>query len=162
VVLTAKEYALLEHRVDNDLRVLINIAATSLANDHGEGQDIDDAARSTAAELSTGEQMLVTFDNAGNQLAEGGREEELIVRLPPLDEIPSDLPLFYSASEDDGADDRHRLAVRRVSVPGLEAPYLVVASFAKHLKPEGVTRAMLRGRSVRVVVFDTSRVSVID
>lgn len=38
----------------------------------------------------------------------------------------------------------------------------VVTSFAKHLKPEGVTRAMLRGRSVRVVVFDTSRVSVMD
>lgn len=35
-----------------------------------------------------------------------------------------------------------------------------VTTFAKHLKPEGVARAMLQGRPVRVIVFDTSRVSV--
>lgn len=37
-----------------------------------------------------------------------------------------------------------------------------VATFAKHLKPEGVTRANLRGRPVRVIVFDTSRMSILN
>jgi hypothetical protein len=37
-----------------------------------------------------------------------------------------------------------------------------IASFPKSLKPEGVARVSLSGKSVRVVVFDTGRVSVLD
>jgi hypothetical protein len=37
-----------------------------------------------------------------------------------------------------------------------------IASFPKTLKPEGVARVSLGGKSLRVVVFDTGRVSVLD
>lgn len=37
-----------------------------------------------------------------------------------------------------------------------------ITSFPKSLKPEGVARVSLGGKSVRVVVFDTGRVSVLD
>jgi len=37
-----------------------------------------------------------------------------------------------------------------------------IASFARSLKPEGVARVSLGGKSVRVVVFDTGRVSVLN
>ena len=39
-------------RIDDNLRAL-QITMTSLANDLAEGQDVEDAARSTAAELSS-------------------------------------------------------------------------------------------------------------
>jgi hypothetical protein len=37
-----------------------------------------------------------------------------------------------------------------------------VASFPQSLKPEGVARVSLGGKSMRVVVFDTGRVSVLN
>ena len=46
-------------RIDDSLQVIIQIVATSLANDLAEGQDVDDAARSTA-------------DRAGVAVAPGG------------------------------------------------------------------------------------------
>ena len=39
-------------RIDDNLQAVMQIAMTSLANDLAEGQDIEDAARSTAAELA--------------------------------------------------------------------------------------------------------------
>ena len=39
-------------RIDDNLQGVMQIAMTSLANDLAEGQDTEDAARSTAAELS--------------------------------------------------------------------------------------------------------------
>lgn len=131
VLVSALIYVLLanalSHRIDNDLRIVIDIAATSLANDLAEGQDNADAARSTAAELSSGDQMLVIFDGDGRLLAESGREPDLPINLPPLAGIPADLPLIYTVSEVDEADDRHRLAVRRVSVPPAQVPFIVMA-----------------------------------
>jgi hypothetical protein len=38
----------------------------------------------------------------------------------------------------------------------------VVASYNRRLKPEGITRATIDGRSVSVLVFDTSRFALID
>ena len=37
-----------------------------------------------------------------------------------------------------------------------------VAAYDRTLKPEGMTRGVLEGRSVRVLVFDTSRFAVVD
>jgi len=120
----------LANRIDNDLRTVITIAATSLANDLAEGQDNDDAARSTAAELSADGQMLVVFDDRGQWLGEAGREEDLRISLPPLAEIPSDLPLIYTVSEVDEIDDRHRLAVRRLFVSDAKVPFIVMAGYS--------------------------------
>ena len=54
VVVGALIYALLARalyvRVDENLQAGVRIAMTSLANDLAEGQDYEDAARSTAAE----------------------------------------------------------------------------------------------------------------
>lgn len=116
----------LEDRVDMNLRLVMGIAATSLANDLAEGQDIDDAARSTAGELSSDDQMLVIFDGQGHQLAESGREPDLPADLPPLDEISMEETLFYTVSETDELDDRHRMAVRLLSVSPAQVRYIVM------------------------------------
>lgn len=41
-------------------------------------------------------------------------------------------------------------------------PLPVVASFSRTLKPEGITRATIAGRSVSLVVFDTSRFTLLE
>ena len=38
----------------------------------------------------------------------------------------------------------------------------LVATYARTLKPEGVTRARLDGRSLRLLIFDTGRLTVVD
>lgn len=38
----------------------------------------------------------------------------------------------------------------------------VITSYGRNLKPEGITRATINGRSVSVLVFDTSRFTLID
>ena len=62
-------YALLAQalysRIDDNLHALLQITSNSLRNDLEEGQDVADAARSTAAELSSREQMLAIYDPAG-------------------------------------------------------------------------------------------------
>jgi heavy metal sensor kinase len=116
----------LEDRVDSNLRVVMGIAETSLANDLDEGQDVDDAARSTAAELSSDDQMLAIFNNQGHLLAESGREPDLPITLPSLGEIPSGEPVLYTISESDEKDDRHRIAVRMLTVSPARVPYIVM------------------------------------
>jgi two-component system OmpR family sensor kinase len=116
----------LEDRVDGNLRVVLEIAATSLANDLGEGQDMADAARSTASELSSSDQMVAIFDGDGNLLADSGRETDLPIDLPAMAAISDDEPVLYTVSETDEADDRHRLAVRRLTVSAAKVRYIVM------------------------------------
>src|SRR5262245_8216463 len=52
-------------RIDVNLRVVNGIAVTSLANDLAEGQDALSAARSTTAELFSGEVLLAIYDGDG-------------------------------------------------------------------------------------------------
>jgi heavy metal sensor kinase len=113
-------------RIDDNLRGVVAIAATSLANDLAEGQDTLDAARSTAAELASRQQMLAIYDVNGRLLAEAGRDDDLAVTLPALDTIPSGDDLLMTTTEVKDADDRHRLAVRRVTVHPGNAQYIVV------------------------------------
>ena len=112
-------------RIDDNLRAVVQITTTSLTNDLAEGQDFEDAARSTAAELSSRQQMLAIYDTAGRLLAEGGRDEDLEIALPAADVIPSDNVLLLTVVEND-EDDRHRLAIRRVAIPPSDTRYLVV------------------------------------
>jgi len=111
-------------RIDENLEAGVTIAMTSLANDLAEGQDHQDAARSTAAELSSSEQMLAIYDRDGRLLAEGGRDGDLEITLPALATIPADRVLLQTVLESD-RDDRHRLALRRV--PAVPSDYIVVA-----------------------------------
>ncbi len=114
-------------RIDDNLGAVVQITTTSLTNDLAEGQDVEDAARSTAAELSSRQQMLAIYDGNGRLLAEGGRDEDLDVRLPPLDSVPSDDSLLLTVNEAGDEDDRHRLAIRRVSIPPSGTEYVIVA-----------------------------------
>jgi heavy metal sensor kinase len=114
-------------RIDDNLSAVVRIAATSLANDLAEGQDYADAARSTAAELSSRQQMLAIYDANGGLLAEGGRDDDLEITLPGLASVPTNEVMLLTVKEAEDDDDRHRLAIRRVSVTGADAPYLVVA-----------------------------------
>ena len=77
-------------RIDESLLAVMQIATTSLDNDLAEGQDVADAARSTAAELTSRQQMLAIYDANGQLLAESGRNDDLEISLPAVDTIPSD------------------------------------------------------------------------
>ena len=133
-------------RVDEGLQAAVRIAMTSLSNDLTEGQDYQDAARSTAAEQSSSEQMLAIYDGAGRLLAESGRDGDLEIRLPPMDLIPDGEELLQTVIETDG-DDRHRLAFRRVSIPPAE--YVVVVG--ADLEPMDEELHFLRGILAYVV-----------
>jgi heavy metal sensor kinase len=123
-------YALLARtlysRIDDNLRAVVQIATTSLANDLAEGQDYGDAARSTAAELASRQQMLAIYDPSGQLLAEGGRDDDLEITLPDLGTIPKHAEMLLTVGEAKDDDDRHRLALRRVSIPRSDSTYLIV------------------------------------
>jgi heavy metal sensor kinase len=113
-------------RIDDNLHALLQITNNSLRNDLEEGQDHADAARSTAAELSSREQMLAIYNSAGRLLAEAGRDKDLEIILPDLSSIRDD-PVMETVAERQDRDDRHRLAVRRVEIPRFAVSYIVVA-----------------------------------
>lgn len=114
-------------RIDDNLLAVLQIATTSLGHDLAEGQDAADAARSTAAELASRQQMLAIYDGAGTLLAERGRDDDLQIRLPPPADIPETDTTMTTVGEDRDRDDRHRLALRRVVIPSHDARYIVVA-----------------------------------
>jgi heavy metal sensor kinase len=113
-------------RIDDGLYALVQITVTSLTNDLAEGQDVTDAARSTAAELSSRQHMLAIYDDAGRLLAEGGRDNDLQIALPALETIPTDDASLQTVGEVKDQDDRHRLALRRVIIPSHNARFIVV------------------------------------
>src|SRR5687767_2302838 len=127
-------------RVDENIQAGVGIAATSLSNDLEEGQDYEDAARSTVSEQASGEQMLAIYDPDGRLLAESGRDPDLAIVLPAAGTIPDRDGLLQTVIERDG-DDRHRLAFRRVLLPS--AQYIVVAG--EDLDPMDEELVFLRG-----------------
>lgn len=118
----------LNNGVDADLRSVTGIAVTSLTNDLAEGQGADDAARSTAAELLSDQATLAIYDGSGRQLAHATRDDDLHVALPPIDDIPSDVPLLYTVAEPGDADDRHRIAVQRARIAPSGTEYVILVS----------------------------------
>jgi two-component system OmpR family sensor kinase len=115
-------------RIDENLRTVAGIAVTSLANDLTEGQSVDDAARSTAAELVSEHVMLAIYAGRGQLLAEEGRDDDLTITLPPVDSIPRESPRLYTVSEADDQDDRHRMAVRRARIEPSGTEYVILVS----------------------------------
>ena len=130
-------------RIDDSLQVLIQIAATSLANDLAEGQQVDDAARSTSRELASRSFLVAIYDSGGRLLGEAGREDDIAIHLPQIDQLPSEWePSLTTIVEADDLDDRHRLAMQRVTVPpGVE--YLIVVGSS--LEPTDEELESLRG-----------------
>ena len=130
-------------RVDDTLHAVMQIAQTSLANDLNEGQDPADAARSTAAELASRQTLIAIYDGRGRLLAEAGREDDIAIPLPALEQIPFDDDLLQTIVEADDLDDRHRLAFRRITVAGFNVDYTVVAGTS--LEPTDEELESLRG-----------------
>ncbi|HEY0171703.1 MAG TPA: heavy metal sensor histidine kinase [Pyrinomonadaceae bacterium] len=118
----------LHRRVDEALRSTLEISITSLTHDTQEGQSSQSAAQSTTAELSHPQQAMMIFDGAGRLLAEHPYEDDLHIRPPDLGAIPDDEVYLYTVAEESDADDRHRLAVRRVRIPPADTPYIILAS----------------------------------
>jgi two-component system OmpR family sensor kinase len=122
-------YALLARalytRIDDNLRAALQVTANSLANDLDEGQDVEDAARSTAAELSSRQQLVAIFDERGRLLAEGGRDTDLQLAVGPADRLSALEPMLHTVTEMDD-DDRHRLATQRIVIARAGVTYLVV------------------------------------
>ena len=114
-------------RIDDNLDALLQIAGNSLRNDLEEGQDVADAARSTAAELSSREQMLAIYDTGGHLLAEEGRDSDLLIALPDPSRLSAGEARLQTVTERQDTDDRHRLAIRRVNIPAYRVEYIVVA-----------------------------------
>jgi two-component system OmpR family sensor kinase len=147
VVVLGMVYVLLARalyvRIDDSLRAVVEIAATSLTNDLAEGQTVDDAARSTAAELASRQQLVAIYDGRGRLLGEAGREDDIVVPLPPPGEIRADGEVsLITIVEADDLDDRHRLALRRVTIPpGVE--YVIVVGSS--LEPTDEELESLRG-----------------
>jgi two-component system OmpR family sensor kinase len=130
-------------RIDDGLHAVVEIAATSLGNDLAEGQDVADAARSTAAELASRQNLIAIYDGRGRLLAEAGREDDIVIPLPPVDEVPSAEPMLRTIVEADDLDDRHRLALRRVTIPQYNVEYLIVVGTS--LEPTDEELESLRG-----------------
>jgi heavy metal sensor kinase len=124
-------YALLARalytRIDDNLQGLMQTVSNSLHNDLAEGQDVDDAARSTAAELASRLQMLSIYDVGGQLLAEEERDDDLRIELPPAATIPAERPLLATVYEQRDDDDRHRLAMQRLDIRPQGVSYIVVA-----------------------------------
>ena len=130
VVVIAMIYVLLSRalyvRIDDGLRAGLQTTLTSLANDLAEGQSVDDAARSTAAELASRHQLVAIYDGRGRLLGEAGREDDIVIPLPSADELPVDAEeQLITIVESDDLDDRHRLAMRRVNLRS-NIEYIVV------------------------------------
>ncbi len=130
-------------RIDDNLQSVMQIAMTSLANDLAEGQDAEDAARSTARELASRQQMVAIYDATGRLLAEEGRDDDLVFALPALDTIPTDGVLLLTLVEAKDTDDRHRLAFRRVTIPPAGTKYVVAVGSS--LEPTDEELESLRG-----------------
>ncbi len=139
IVVAALVYVLLARamyaRVDEAVIAGVQIAITSLANDLNEGEDHAKAARSTVGELSSTRQMVAIYDGSGRLLAEGGRDSDLDLTLPPVWTIPENDVLFQSVYENDD-DDRHRLGMRRVSQDGAGDYVVVLGSPMESLDEE--------------------------
>lgn len=146
-------YALLARalytRIDDTLEALVQVTRNSLHNDLTEGQDTDDAARSTAAELASRLQMLAIYDAAGTLLAEEQRDDDLQIAPPRAGTIPGDETLLTTVIEADDEDDRHRLAWRRIAIEPFGAEYIVVAGTS--LEPTDEELEALREILVYVV-----------
>ena len=136
-------------RIDDNLHALLHVAGNSLRNDLDEGQDLADAARSTAAELASRGQMLAIYDGDGRLLAERGRDDDLVVVLPTPGSMPADETALSTAVEAGDRDDRHRLAFRRLAIEPHAATYIVVAGAS--LEPTDEELEALRGILLYVV-----------
>ena len=113
-------------RIDDGLRAALQVAVTSLSNDLAEGQSVADAAKSTAEELASRQQLVAIYDGGGRLLGEAGREDDIVIPLPALHEIPDAVDgRLLTIVESDDLDDRHRLAVRRAT-PRAGIDYIVV------------------------------------
>jgi two-component system OmpR family sensor kinase len=116
----------LYRKVDRALASLVTVVATSLTHDAEEGQSPLDAARSTVVELTGEDQSLAVFDAGGRLLARQLADEELRLDLGPPDEVPLEAPAFSTVTEVDDAD-RHRLAIRAVTIHPGGQRYIVMA-----------------------------------
>jgi heavy metal sensor kinase len=130
-------------RIDESLLAVMQIAATSLDNDLAEGQDTADAARSTATELASRQQMLAIYDPNGQLLAESGRDDDVQIHLPSAETISTSEPQLITIAEQRDEDDRHRLAMRRITLPRHDATFIVVAGSS--LEPTDEELEALRG-----------------
>ena len=116
----------LHRRVDQELRATIEISITSLNHDTQEGQSPPSAAQSTAAELSHPQQAMMIFDDSGQLLATHRGEEDFPVQLPERAGIPEADVYLYTVTNQNKRN--HRLAVRRVTIPPANTPYIILAS----------------------------------
>jgi heavy metal sensor kinase len=71
--------------------------------------------------------MVAIYDSVGRLLAESGRDDDLQIQLPPVDGIPGTDTMLVTLTEERDDDDRHRLAMRRVTLAPYHASYIVVA-----------------------------------
>ena len=130
----------LYERVDDSLRMLVDIATSSLAHEAEEGKGPQEAATSTVSEPFAADQTLAIYSDAGELLADSQTQRALgtapeqvpseaeapRLALPDLTTIPDRRPGLDTVPA--GPDyDAYRRAVRRVQVSPGQPEYIIVA-----------------------------------
>jgi signal transduction histidine kinase len=93
--------------------------------------------------------MLAIYDASGRLLAEAGRDDDLEIELPGLETMADGETSLLIVAEARDEDDRHRLAVRRVTIAPHRAAYIVVVGSS--LEPTDEELESLRGILTYVV-----------
>jgi len=114
--------------MDNDLRSLLELTARSFENDLKEGKSDQIAAQSTATEMSQSPQTLRIFDINRRLLAGNHPDEDLRSMLPDFNSVSAENIYVTTVAEDDDPGEFHRVMLRRVTVPPMNTPYIIVAS----------------------------------
>ena len=88
---------------------------------------------------------MAIYDGRGRLLGEAGREDDIVIPLPPLEDIPTEgNAALLTIVEADDLDDRHRLALRRVTIPpGIEYVIVVGGSLEATDEELGSLRGIL-------------------
>jgi two-component system OmpR family sensor kinase len=119
---------LLYERLDTDLRSIQHVAVTSLTHDSLEGQSLEDAAESTARELTNPPQAVTIYDVNGRLLAENSFDDDPPPR-PPLDRLTTvGFVDVYTEPEEPGDDDMRRVVAQRVRVTPGDRDYIILVN----------------------------------
>jgi heavy metal sensor kinase len=114
-------------RADSELRVVQQVAVTSLEKDAEEGDSVEVSAETTARELLNPPQRVTIYDGAGRLLADNAIDEDEPPLPPPGRGEPGEV-VVYTVPEEAGDDDLLLVAAQLVAIAQGDREFVVVAS----------------------------------
>lgn len=132
----------LSEALDDGLRQVQEVAASSLAQGAEEGRSIEEAASNTVRQLDPTPQTVAIYSINGRLLAQDGVDEDALAR-PPFDRLPSDGQMFlYTEGVTHGGEGPRRVCGRRLDLESGRRQYVIVNSHP--LEPLAAEMASLR------------------